>query len=307
MRIVSLLPSATEILYALGLGDNVVGVSHECDFPEAAKKKPSVITPRVDPSLPSAEIDAQVRQLTARGESLYQIRDDLLRKLKPDLIITQDLCHVCAASPGDLAHALGSFEHRPEVLTLTPTSLMDVWEDVRRVGRATGREQEAEELAQSLHDRVERVYEAASAQRGKPRVACLEWLSPVYVPGHWVPEMIESAKGLNLFGCAGQPSFAVGNDDVLRSRPEVIVIMPCGFGPQRALEEFRALGLAEEWKDSPAFHHHRVFAVDANSYFSRPGPRLAEGVELLAQILHPALGLKVPEGSYARFRAEEAA
>jgi iron complex transport system substrate-binding protein len=307
MRIVSLLPSATEVLFELGLGDAVVGVSHECDYPVAARKKPAMIKPRVDPALPSEEIDARVRELVARGESLYQIRDDLLRELRPDLIITQDLCHVCAASPGDLGAALSTFHHRPQVLTLSPESLMDVWEDVRRVGHATGCGHAAEALAQRLHDRVESIYEAAAKQRGKPRVACIEWLSPVYVPGHWVPEMIESAKGLTIFGCAGQASFAIAAEDVLTSKPEVIVIMPCGFSAKRAFEEFRSVGLAELWKDLPAFRHQRVFSVDANSYFSRPGPRLVEGVAILAHLFHPGLKISVPAGAYERYTEPEAA
>lgn len=307
MRIVSLLPSATEILYALGLGDSVVGVSHECDFPEAAKRKPSVIFPRVDPHQPSADIDAQVSKLVARGESLYQIRDDLLRELHPDLIITQDLCHVCAASPGDLAHALQGFPHRPEVLSLTPHYLNDVWEDVRRVGRATRHEDEGETLAQALHDRVEQVHDTASAYKPKPRVACLEWLAPIYIPGHWMPEMIESARGLSLFGRAGQASFPMALEDIVRSRPEIILIMPCGFDPHLALEEFGALGLARLCADTPAFKHERIFAVDANSYFSRPGPRLADGVALLAQLFHPELHFEVPPDSFARYVEPEAA
>jgi iron complex transport system substrate-binding protein len=306
MRIVSLLPSATEILYALGLGDSVVGVSHECDFPEDAKTKPAVISARVDPRLPSAEIDAQVAKILARGESLYQVHDDVLRKLKPDLIITQDLCHVCAASPGDLAHALESFKHHPQVLSLKPEYLVDVFEDVRRVGIATGREREAEAVAQKLHDRVEQVHEVSTKHRPKPRVACIEWLSPVYIPGHWVPEMIESARGISLFGRTGQASFPMGEEEILKSKPEIILIMPCGFGARRALEEFRAVGLAEKWKETPAFKNHRIFGVDANSYFSRPGPRLADGVELMATLFHPGIHIEVPKGAFERF-VEEAA
>ena len=306
MRIVSLLPSATEILYALGLGDNVVGVSHECDFPEDAKKKPAVISARVDPRLPSAEIDTQVARILARGESLYQVHDDLLRKLKPDLIITQDLCHVCAASPGDLAHALESFKHHPQVLTLKPEYLVDVFEDVRRVGIATEHERAAEVVAQNLHDRVEHVHEVATKHRPKPRVACIEWLAPVYIPGHWVPEMIESARGISLFGRTGQASFPMGAEEILRSKPEIIVIMPCGFGARRAVEEFRAVGLDEKWKETPAYKHQRIYGVDANSYFSRPGPRLATGVELLANLFHGGIHIDVPAGAYEKYVAEAA-
>ncbi len=207
MRIVSLLPSATEILFALGLGDNVVGVSHECDFPPAARTKQVVIQSRVKKDASPAEIDAQVRDFVSRGESLYAVDADLLEDLRPDLILTQDLCHVCAASPDDLATALSRFTYPPEVLTLNPLDLGDVWRDILWVGEETGRLEEAEHLLEKIGGQLESVERAVAKIEHHPRVAFLEWLDPFYVGGHWVPEMIERAGGIDLFGLPRKPTF----------------------------------------------------------------------------------------------------
>lgn len=289
MRICSLLPSATEILYAIGLGDSVLGVTHECDFPAEAATKPALIRPRVDPQASPAEIDRQVSEIIARGESIYAVDAELLSSLSPDLILTQDLCHVCAASPDDLATALTRFRRPPLVLSLTPRSLAEVWEDIRRVGEATGRHREAEALAASLERRVAAI-EATSVRAGsRPRVLCLEWLDPYFVGGHWIPEMVYKAGGEDVLGRLRQPSFKVSGDEILNSRPDVIVIMPCGYGTARVAAEFCLDQLPRGADALPAVRERRVFAVDANSYFSRPGPRLADGVAVLAHLFHPEL------------------
>lgn len=289
MRICSLLPSATEILYAIGLGGCVVGVTHECDFPPEAASKPALIRPRVDPQAAPAEIDRQVRELVARGESIYAVDAELLAQLSPDLIVTQDLCHVCAASPDDLATALARLPKVPEVLTLTPHTLADVWSDICRVGEATERREPAEALAAALEEKV-RVTEAVAARVGsRPRVLCLEWLDPYYVAGHWVPEMVARAGAADAIGRAGEPSFRVTAEDIAKSEAEVIVVMPCGYGVDRAAEECRGMQFPTEWCELPAIRGRCVFAVDANAYFSRPGPRLADGVALLAEVFHPTL------------------
>ena len=289
MRICSLLPSATEILYALGLGDCVVGVTHECDFPPEAASKPALIRPRVDPKAAPAEIDRQVSELVARGESIYAVDAELLAKLAPDLIVTQDLCHVCAASPDDLATALTRLPKMPQVLSLTPHNLADVWNDIRRVGEATDRREEAEELAVSLEKQVAAIAAKVREAKTRPRVLCLEWLEPYYVGGHWVPEMVALAGGEDVFGRAGEASFRVTPEQIAQSRVEIIVVMPCGYGVERAAEEFRTVRCAPEWRELPAVRQGRVFAVDANSYFSRPGPRLKQGVAGLAHMFHPGL------------------
>jgi iron complex transport system substrate-binding protein len=289
MRICSLLPSATGILYALGLGDSVAGVTHECDFPPAAAKKPALIRPRVDPQAFPAELDRQVTELVQRGESIYSVDANLLSSLSPDLIVTQDLCHVCAASPDDLAAALSRFAKRPQVLALTPHCLADVWNDIRRIGEVTQRRREAQALAITLEQRVAAIEAKAARAATRPRVLCLEWLEPFYVGGHWVPEMVAKAGGEDVLGHAGKPSFRVTAEEVSQTNADVIVVMPCGYSAARTVTEFDLAKLPESWRDLPAIRERRIFAVDANSYFSRPGPRLADGVALLAHLLHPDL------------------
>jgi iron complex transport system substrate-binding protein len=301
MRICSLLPSATEILYALGVGGSVAGVTHECDFPPEAANKPALIRPRVDPQAVPAELDRQVSDLVARGESIYAVDAELLGLLSPDLIVTQDLCHVCAASSDDLATALARLPKQPRVLSLTPHSLKDVWEDIRRVGEATGRRQEAEALAAELEGRVAEIAARAERASSRPRVLCLEWLDPCYVGGHWVPEMVAKAGGKDVLGRSEEPSFRVTAAEIADARPDLIVVMPCGYKVARTVAEFGAAQLPDTWKDLPAARRNRIFAVDANSHFSRPGPRLADGVALLAHILHPDLfPEEPPAGTYGK-------
>lgn len=301
MRIVSLLPSATEILYALGLGDSVVGVTHECDYPPEAAKKPPLIRPHVDPRAAPVEIDRQVRELVERGESIYAVDAELLPSLAPDLIVTQDLCHVCAASPDDLATALARLPKQPRVLTLTPHSLDDVWQDITRAGDATGTARAAERLVGELKAKVRSVESAVKTVAHRPRVVCLEWLDPYYVGGHWVPEMVAKAGGEDVLGRAGRPSFRVSAQDIAASRAEMILVMQCGYDAKRNAAEFRQMQSPQSWQQLPAVREGCVFAVDANSYFSRPGPRLADGLQLLAHIFHPdLLALPLPGGAFEK-------
>jgi iron complex transport system substrate-binding protein len=287
MRICSLLPSATEMVYALGLGDCVVGVTHECDFPPEAARKPSLVRPRVDPKAAPAEIDRLVSEIIARGESIYSVDADLLRSLDPDLILTQNLCHVCAASPDDLAAALKRLPKQPHVLSLTAHSLAEVWNDIRRVGEAAGCLKEARALADSLARRVAAIEAAVQRESSRPRVLCLEWLDPYYVGGHWVPEMVAKAGGHDVLGREGQPSYRVTSEEIVASQPDVIVVMPCGYNLERTSKELNGMEIPDDWRDLPTIRDRRIFAVEANSYFSRPGPRLAEGVSILAHIFHP--------------------
>lgn len=289
MRICSLVPSATEILFALGLGDSVAGVTHECDFPAEAAKKPAVVRPRLDPQAHPAEIDRQVSAMVARGESLYVVDAELLGQLSPDLIVTQDLCHVCAASSDDLATALTRLPKYPQVLALTPHSLVDVWNDIRRVGDAAGYREQGEALALALADKVTQISRRASAAARKPRVLCLEWLDPYFVGGHWVPEMVAMAGGEDALGREAEVSFRVSAEQVGESRPDVIIVMPCGYDASRAATEFQSVRSKPLWTKLSAGQNCRAFAVDASAYFSRPGPRLADGVALLAHLLHPEL------------------
>jgi len=300
MRICTLLPSATEICYALGLGDSVLGVTHECDFPSEARSKRVVVTSRLPHTTDSAEIDRLVTEFTARGESVYRVDAEALRELDPDLIITQDLCHVCAASPDDLAAALSTLPRMPKVLSLNPHRLSDVWDNVISVGAATKTEKTAESLVEYLKDRVasvERVVQPFIATHARPRIACLEWLNPVFNAGHWVPEMVALAGGEDVLAHAGQPSVRMEWQQVFAAHPEVILISPCGYDLAAATKEFSHLQLPNGWNDLPAVKHGRVYVTNANSYLSRPGPRLAEGVAILAKALHPDLDLRIPDGS----------
>lgn len=285
MKICSLLPSATEILFALGLGDDVAGVSHECDFPPEAKSKPVLIKSRISHTESAAAIDRQVREFLQRGESLYSVDFEILRAVEPDVIVTQDLCHVCAATPDDLASALAHLPRQPRIVTLNPHTLADVCADIRTVGDATGRATQASSVIAEFERKVANVEQSVQGL-SRPRVLCLEWLDPLYVAGHWVPEMVERAGGVDVLGKAAQPSFRVEWETVIAAQPEVILIMPCGYGLPAAAAEFRTLPLPPAWHDLPAVRDGRVFVVEASGYFSRPGPRLAEGMAILAASLH---------------------
>jgi iron complex transport system substrate-binding protein len=298
MRIVSLLPSATEILFALGLEKDVVGVSHECDFPAQVRTKKIVIHSRIPHDASPAEIDRLVREFVSRGESLYAVDAEALQDLAPDLIVTQDLCHVCAASPDDLATALARFGRRPEVLCLNPLDLGDVWRDILWVGEETGRGPRAEALVKQIGERLGAVESLVAAASERPRVGFLEWLQPFYVGGHWVPEMIELAGGEDLFGAKGTPSFRITLDELVDAAPEILLIAPCGYGAEQARNEVRTMTFPEEWHAIPAVRNARVYALEANSYFSRPGPRLVSGVEALAKLFHPAIEVS-PEAESA--------
>ena len=289
MRIVSLLPSATEILFALGFDHEIVGVSHECDYPARARTKTVVIHSRIPHGASPAEIDVLVREYVHRGESLYAVDAEVLEDLAPDLIITQDLCHVCAASPDDLATALARFDRRPEVLCLNPQDLGDVWRDILWVGEETFRGPQAEELVKQIGARLGAIEQRVSSAAERPRVAFLEWLQPIYVGGHWVPEMIERAGGEDVFGSARTPSFRIAIEDVIEAAPEILLIAPCGYSAEQALDEYKSMAFPEAWQAIPAVRNGRVYALEANGYFSRPGPRLVTGIEALAKVLHPAL------------------
>jgi iron complex transport system substrate-binding protein len=283
MRIVSLLPSATEILFALGLDAEVVGVSYDCDFPPQVSARRVVVDSRIPQGLPSLEIDRRVREFVQRGESLYIVNAEALRELAPDLVVTQDLCLVCAASPDDLAAVLANFEKRPRVLSLNPRNLGDVWDDISRVASETSREDFAGKLLAEIEQRLHALKRQIDRISKRPRVAFLEWLEPFYVGGHWVPEMVALAGGEDIFGKVGAPSFRVELKDIVAAAPDIIVVAPC------ARKEYCGMTFPPEWDGIPAVRNGRVYAFDANAYASRPGPRLVTGVEALAKIFHPEI------------------
>jgi len=310
MRIVSLLPSSTEILFALGLGDSVVGVTHECDFPAEAATKTVVVTSRIPKNASAAEIDRLVREFSARGESIYHVDPAVLHELQPDLIVTQDLCHVCAASPGDLKAALETLPRQPRVLSLNPHSLADIWDDIRAVGAETDRMFEADMLVKQRRSQVERIARESrtlGASSLVPRVACLEWLDPFYNAGHWVPEMVAAAGGFDVLSRAGEPSVRVTWEQIFAAQPDFIFIMPCGYDLEKAEAEFAQMKLPAQWNELPAVKNGNVFVTDANSYFSRPGPRLSEGVAILASALRPEITVDIPENSIDRMERSRTA
>ena len=290
MRICTLLPSATEIAFALGLGDSVVAVSHECDYPVAAREKPVVVRGRIDSdTCTSREIDAQVQRHMSRGEGLYSLDLELLRQINPDLIITQGLCDVCAVGYDDVIAAAGTLKPPARVLSLSPSSLGEVLSDIERVGNATGTPERAQDLVSSLRERLKRVAAGVPDDRAKPRVACLEWLDPLYAAGHWVPEMVEVAGGTDVLAAKHEPSARVSMETLSEAAPEVMVLMPCGFDESRTLREWEPLKDLPAWQAIPAAANGQVFPVDGSKFFNRPGPRLVDGLEILARLIHPAL------------------
>jgi iron complex transport system substrate-binding protein len=283
VRIISLVPHATELLFALDLGDQVVAVTHECDHPPRALELPQITRDALPGGLSAAEIDAAVRSRTEKGEAIYELDEDALRALEPDLIVTQALCPVCAVSYEDVAKLAAKLPSKPKVLSLDPHTLGESLGDIRTVAEATDRRARGIDLVGEIAARVDRVKLAVRAAP-RPRVAALEWLDPVFVAGHWTPQLIELAGGEDVLGLPGEHSIVVPWETVRAAAPEIVVVMPCGYDAPRALVE--ALGHREELSDLGA---RRVVAVDASAYFSRPGPRLIDGLELLAQILHPDL------------------
>jgi iron complex transport system substrate-binding protein len=281
VRIVSLVPHATELLFALGLGDDIVGVTHECDYPEEARDIQPVTEDVLPAGLSAAQIDAAVRERTEAGESIYALDEELLRELEPDLIVTQALCHVCAVSHDEVQAIAVTLPDPPRVISLDPKTYGETLGDVRTIAQATGTRDAALDLIARTARRAD-IVRLAVRDVERPRVAALEWLDPVFVAGHWTPQLIEMAGGVDLLGSPGEPSAQSTWELVAASEPEVVVVMPCGYDAARGLVE------AEEHADAlRALGAQRVVAVDASSYFSRPGPRLIDGLELLAHILHP--------------------
>jgi iron complex transport system substrate-binding protein len=289
-RIVSFLPSATEMACALGLSDQLLGVTHECDYPPQIRGKPIVVR-NVLPieSMSQSEIDVAVTQRLREGLSLYRVDETLMQDIAPDLILTQDLCQVCAPSGNEVSQLLQALPTRPQILWLTPKSIEQIFDNLRELGEATGRAGAAETLIAEGRARLGRIEAATRTSVARPRVFCMEWMDPVYCSGHWVPEMVRIAGGLDELGREGADSVRIPWRDVLQWRPEVLIVMPCGCGLDKATEQARLLAAYQGWDDLPAVRNGRVYVVDANSYFARPGPRVVEGTELLAHILHPDL------------------
>ena len=282
MRICSLVPGATEVLFALGLGESVVGVTHECDWPHEAESRPRVTASHLQSGdLSSAEIDAAVAEAAREGKALYAVDEAVWEEIQADVVVAQELCDVCAVSAGEVRRL------NVEVIDYSPATLDGVVGHITALGWRLDAEAAADELTNGMRSRLERVRAALAETETYPRVYVSEWLEPPYAAGHWVPDMVSSAGGMEIAGIAGEPSFRMRWTDVAGLEPDTVVLAPCGFDLDRTLSEIVTLDLSAHLLGTKARQESRVFAVDANGYFSRPGPRLVDGVELLAYLLHP--------------------
>jgi iron complex transport system substrate-binding protein len=301
MRIVSFLPSATETLYQLGAASQVVGVTHECKFPPAARKKPRVIRPSFDPgSMTGREIDSKIVELMRSGRDIYIVDDKMLKRAQPNLIVAQGLCEVCSPFTKEISRAVNILGGRPDVLVLDPHDLDDILVSVMDVAEKIGKVKQGRKLVASLQKRIDAV--KGMKVKNRPKVLCIEWIDPLFTAGHWVPQMVEYAGGTNGISSAGEPSRRMEIDEVVQFDPDIILLMPCGFGVKRTLDELPPLAGNEKWKSLQAVKRGKVYAVDANAYFSKPGPRTVTGLEIMAKILHPEASrrIRVPKGSYKK-------
>lgn len=302
MRIVSLLPSATEIVCALGLGESLVGVSHECDWPPEVVGLPAVTEAKIDPTQGSAEIDAAVRGLVRDGLSVYRIRTEVLAELKPDLIVTQEQCDVCAVSYTDVLDATRALlSASTGIVSLKPAVLNDVLADIERVAEAADRVEAGQNVVAGIRRRFDHIRDRAVRVRSRPRVACIEWLSPLMAAGNWVPELVTMAGAEYGLAAAGELSKAIDWGRLQQDAPDVVIVMPCGFKLPQTERDLPALTSAPEWNHLPAVKNRRVYAIDSNSYVNRPGPRIADSAELLAGLIQPGFFASlIPPQSYVR-------
>ena len=297
-RIVSLLPSATEIVCALGFEDQLVGRSHECDFPPSVMRLPSLTSPKFNPEGASAEIDQRVKTILSEALAVYRVDAGLLRDLKPDFIVTQSQCDVCAVSLREVEDAVAQWTGaQPQVVSLAPYALRDVFADMERVGAALGAADHAIEVVGRLSARMSAIEDRAKAAVSRPRVACIEWIDPLMAAGNWMPELIAMAGGTNLFGKAGEHSPWMKFEEIVAADPDLILIAPCGFNMDRAAADLPALTARPEWARLKAVRDRKVFLGEGNQYFNRPGPRIAESLEILAEVVHPELFSFGHEGS----------
>jgi len=314
MRVCSLLPSATEMLFAMGAGEDVAGVTFECDYPAEARERPQVVFSRMPEGLTPAEIDALVKATGAEGKSLYFADFELLERLAPELIVLQDLCHVCsidsptllpqpASWPGTpVARDLSRLPSRPKVISLNASNLEEIFCEIEMLGEAAGHDDGGRRLAAGLRERVERVRQSVDPTERRPRVLCLEWLDPLFQGGHWVPEMVEIARGEAVLATSAGKSVRITWEQVVASQPNVVVVMPCGYHLAETVEQFREMEprFPAAWRELPAVRERRVYAVDGSAYFSRPGPRVVDGLEILRAIVSGNGWERLPPDSVAQ-------
>jgi iron complex transport system substrate-binding protein len=302
VRIVSFLPSATETLYELGAGNLIVGVTHECKYPSQASKKPQVIRPSFDPShMTGRDIDNKIVELMHSGKDIYIVDENILKRVCPDLIVAQGLCEVCSPFTKEISRAVSLLgDRRPDVLVLDPHDLDDILVSIMEVAEKIGKVTEGRKLVASLQKRIDMV--RTMKVKRNPKVLCVEWIDPLFTAGHWVPQMVEYAGGINGLSSAGEPSRRMDIDEVVQLNPDTILLMPCGFDVEQTLRELPTLARNQEWKSLQAVKNGNVYAVNANEYFSKPGPRTVIGLEIMAKILHPETSqhIRVPKGSYEK-------
>lgn len=287
-KIISFLPSATEMVCALGLSDRLRGVTHECDYPPEVKNKAVVVHGALAiEEMSQSDIDRAVSERLRNGQSLYKVDEVLIKKISPDLIITQDLCRVCAPSDNEVTQLLEELPSKPEILSLTPKSLEEIFENLRSLAKATDCLDQANKLISSAQKQMNKISSLTQKIHTRPRVFCMEWTDPVYCSGHWIPEMVEIAGGVDKLARKGSDSVRLSWEEVLEWMPEILIVMPCGYGLKKAVVVARHLCAYPRWAELPAVRNNRVYVVDANSYFARPGPRVIEGIELLAHLFHP--------------------
>ena len=308
-RIVSFLPSSTEILYELGLGDQLVGVTHECKFPEDAKTKPKIINSSFEAArLSSTEIDKKIVELTRTGGDIYLIDDKKLKQSSPDLIIAQGVCEVCAPFTKEIERAVSMLRYKPDILVLDPHDLDDILISIMDIAERVGSIKEGRELVISLRKPIDYIMEKSVVRAEtnnkmyKPKVLCIEWIDPLFSAGHWIPQMVEIAGGVNGISSRGSPSRRMSIDEIIQFQPDKIILMPCGFDLNRTLQEFKILKNNAKWINLHAIQKNEVYAVNATEYFSKPGPRTITGLEILAKIINPAqfADLEVPYNSFER-------
>jgi iron complex transport system substrate-binding protein len=301
MRIVSFLPSATETLYKLGAGSQIVGVTHECKFPSQARSKPRVIRPSFNAEQMSGrELDNKITELMKSGKDIYIVDEKTLKRVSPELIVAQGLCEVCSPFTKEVNRAVKILRGRPDVLILDPHDLDDILVSVMDVAEKIGKINQGRKVVASLQKRIDLV--RGMKVKGRPKVLCVDWIDPLFTAGHWVPQMVEYAGGVNCVSSVGEPSRRIDIDEVVQLAPDIIVLMPCGFDIKRTSKELPALARNEKWKSVQAVKSGNLYAVNANSYFSKPGPRTVIGLEILAKILQPDASqhIRVPKGSYKR-------
>jgi iron complex transport system substrate-binding protein len=305
MRLVSFLPSATEMLYELGVGDQVMAVTHECNYPLDAKAKPRVIHSSFDPQkMSSQEIDNKVVELASSGKDIYILDEQVLKKANPDLIVAQGICEVCSPYTREISRAMTLLDNKPEVIILDPKNLDDILQNVIEIGNKVEKQEKAKEFVAKLQKRIDDIKNTNKIS--KPKVVCIEWLDPLFSAGHWVPQMVEIAGGINGISSTGDKSRRMQIEEIVKFDPDVIILMPCGFDVSRTILEYEKLLEDSTWQKIKAVSCGQVYAVNANEYFSKPGPRTVTGLEILAKIIHPDTfrDLQIPKQSTQKIDPE---